>query len=186
MNSPGEYSVNQEDHVRSHQECTGQKKAHLASAYTSQTLTSRNPGLPTAAASHTDIATPRTCTAHKLDDPHHISDVVPYIACNRQKIVTFGEKGFFFGFCARLRNSYRRARFFSLPASWVGSLIREKRLQCGRGDDNQKVKYEMKKTTTKIYSRKTEEKRGRRALSHGLHGLVAWRHIEWQSSAISC
>ena len=97
MNSPGEYSVNEEDAVRSHQEYIGQK-THLASAYTSQTLTSRNPGLPTAAASHTDIVTLRTCTAHKLDGPHHISAVALYIACNRQKIVTFGGKGgsFFF------------------------------------------------------------------------------------------
>lgn len=86
---------------------------YLASAYTTQILISRNPGLPTAAASHTDIVTPRTCTAHKLDDLHHISVVVPYIACNRQKIVTFGEKGAVFALWARLRNSYRRARFFS-------------------------------------------------------------------------
>lgn len=115
MNSPGEYSVNQEDHVKSHQECTGQKKAHLASAYTSQTLTSRNPGLPTAAASHTDIATPRTCTAHKLDDPHHISDVVPYIACNRQKIVTFGEKGVLFWVLRAASKSVSACAIFLSP-----------------------------------------------------------------------
>lgn len=147
---------------------------YLASAYTTQTLTSRNPGLPTAVASHTDIVTPRTCTAHRLDDPHHISVVVPYIACNRQKIVTFGEKGPAFALWARLRNSYRRARFFSPPAaSRVGSLIREKWLQFGRGDNHQKVRCGMKNTTTKIYTRKPEEKRGKWALSHGLPGLVA-------------
>lgn len=147
---------------------------YLASAYTTQILTSRNPGLPTAAASHTDIVTPRTCTAHKLDDLHHISVVVPYIACNRQKIVTFGEKGAFFCALGAASKFVSACAIFLSPAAFrVDSLIREKWLQFGRGNNHQKVRCEMKNTTTKIYTRKPEEKRGKWALSHGLHGLVA-------------